>query len=193
MTDRFSSTMFIEILSKTWFNLLLNNTLLPNNLLIPPSPIIKQPTQIAKYNPVITQVPLFGEKSNFENLGIINLNLNPITMKYEYTFYEPINLLLKACAIDEKKYLKIQNNMPYIVYGILLFVLIVCGLIILVIVNSYNIAINYKFIIITSGITFLLVSVYAFLVLYFILATQPYVLNFEDDFYKAFLDTYNSV
>jgi hypothetical protein len=185
--------MFIEILSKTWFNLLLNNTLLPNNLLIPPSPIIKQPTQIAKYNPVITQVPLFGEKSNFENLGIINLNLNPITMKYEYTFYEPINLLLKACAIDEKKYLKIQNNMPYIVYGILLFVLIVCGLIILVIVNSYNIAINYKFIIITSGITFLLVSVYAFLVLYFILATQPYVLNFEDDFYKAFLDTYNSV
>jgi hypothetical protein len=202
MTTKFQRTMFVEILIRTWFNSLLKGKIPTTNQLIPIAPELKPPNlqdkqqqipQFTQYNPLIPTTPLFGGKSNFENLGIINWDLNPITMTYEYTFFEPINVLLKACAIDEKKYLKVQDNMPYIVYGILLFVLVVCGLIILVIVNSYNIAINYKFIIITSAITFLLVSIYAFLVLYFILATQPYVLNFEDNFYKAFLDTYNSV
>ena len=30
---------------------------------------------------------------------------------------------IKACSIDERKYLKIQDYMPYIIYSILLFVL----------------------------------------------------------------------
>jgi hypothetical protein len=150
-----------------------------------------------KYNLLINEkVPM--KKSNsrrpfIQRDGVEDWGKNPSTNRYESTFIEPINLLLKACAIDEKKYLKIQDNMPYIIYGILLFVLVVCGLFILVLVKSYNLAINYKFIMITSILTCMLISIYAFLVLYFILEKQPYVLNFEDNFYKAFLEIYNTV
>ena len=206
LINKFSSDIFIEILIKTWLNSLLKDKI-PNNIpIILPSPTLKlQPLttstttkekpllQLTEFNQQENKTNFISEKSNFENLGIINREFNPLTLEYEYSFFEPINLLLKACSIDEQKYLKIQDNMPYIIYGILLFVLIVCGVIILIIVNSNNITINYKFIIITSTIIFLLVSIYSFLVLYFILAKQPYVLNFEDNFYKAFLDTYNSV
>jgi hypothetical protein len=118
--------------------------------------------------------------------------VDPKTGTKTFTFKEPIVSLFRACAIDEIKYLKIQENMPYIVSGILVFVLFVCGIIIIIIKKATNMIIDYKFVIITSTISFMLICWIAFMILWFILAKQPYVLNYEADIYSAALDVYNN-
>jgi hypothetical protein len=116
---------------------------------------------------------------------VSNKNNKPI-------FNEPLYSLLLGCAVDEKIYNQQQDLMPYFVYSILLFVLLVSGVIMIMITRYFNIKINYRFVIINSIISFALICGYAFLVLWFILATQPYILNIESDIYKAILDVYNS-
>ena len=106
-------------------------------------------------------------------------------------FKEPLSILLNGCAIDEKEYLKLQKYMPYIYYIVLLFALFIGGLIIIIISRYLNRKIDYKSILITSSVVFLLICGYAFMVLYYVL-TQPYILNIEADIYKSFLDVYDS-
>jgi len=120
-------------------------------------------------------------------------NLIYINEQNKLNFEDPINIFLKACSIDEKKYLKTQDNMPYIIFGILLFSLLIFGIFIFILSKYLNINIDYKFVIITSIISFALICGYAFMVLYYILGTQPYVLNITADIYKAILDIFNSV
>ena len=93
-----------------------------------------------------------------------------------YSFKDPINNLVKGCSITETIYLQINQYMPYIIYSVLLFVLIVICIILICIAKIYNIKINVLYLIINSFIIFLLIASYAFLVIWYIL-TQPYALK----------------
>lgn len=115
-----------------------------------------------------------------------------ILMKGYGNAIAPIKILIKACSIDEDSYNRTQKIMPYLMYAILLFVLIVCGVIIVIISNKFNVKINYWFVLLNSIISFALICGYAFVVLWFILATQPYQLNLEGNIYKVLNESYAS-
>ena len=132
-----------------------------------------------------------GYSANIVNNNPQNIQWWQPQPKQSYSFKPPITTFLQACAIDEEKYLKMQTQMPYIIYAILLFVLCVSIIIIIVITKKFNIKIDYVHIGITSFISFILICSYAFIVLFFTL-TQPYSLNLEADAYQTFLDLFKN-
>lgn len=148
-----------------------------------------------KYNELLFSKILNNGYSNFVITPGSNPNQYyiPYQSGLSYAFVDSINILIKACAIDETLYNRIQQYMPHIIYAILLFVLVIFGVIIVIISKKFNIKINYWFVIVNSIISFALICGYAFVVLWFILATQPYVLNLEGGIYKTLLEFYNSV
>lgn len=124
-----------------------------------------------------------------KNTGYGNYTYNNDLIKY--SFIKPINTIIKACAIDEIDYIKIQKNMPFIIYGVLLFSLVIACVIIIILASVFKLSIDYKFVIVNSLISFALICGYAFTVLWFILATQPYMLDLETHIYKTILSVYN--
>lgn len=95
--------------------------------------------------------------------------------------------------IDETQFLKTQSLIPYIVYGSLLFLLVIMGIIIVIISKRNNTNIDYKFIIINSIFVFILICAYATVVIFFGIFGEPYSINIMKNIYQYILDVYSNL
>lgn len=116
---------------------------------------------------------------------------NPKTELFE--FNNPfLKAMLESCAVDEKRYMMVQNYMPYIVFSVLVFSLLIGTIIWFFITRQLGLFIDWKFVFITSIISFGLICGFAFAILWFVVFTQPYVMDLNAELFETFLEVYLS-
>lgn len=119
------------------------------------------------------------------------ISYNPETEKY-YINEASIKAIFEYGAIDEKRYLKVQTYMPYIIFAILVFSLIIASIVWVLYTKHMGGSIDWLFVFITSAISFGIICLYAFGILWYVIFTQPYVMDINADLLETFLEVYNS-
>lgn len=137
----------------------------------------------------------------------ISLNINhmiitngygqvPVNITSDKVFYDILTpqeaTIVRSGKVDENKYIQMEDKMPYIIYTVLQFSLIIMGIIVICVADRLRVVIDYKFILISSLIVFLLICGCAFGILWYSIFDQPYILDVNIGVLEAFLEIYNS-
>jgi hypothetical protein len=101
--------------------------------------------------------------------------------------------LIQITEQNEQHYIESNKYYPYIIYATIMSVLVVLVISIIIISRNMNIYVNYKYIIISSFIIFLLICGIAITILWFDVFTQDYNININKPFLEKFLEEYKSL